>query len=87
MLSKEGYERCIALLLYQLFDGLCHLHNEGAIHCNITLDNLLVVPTAHPGGGDRLVISSFGDSIYYMSPPKQVSDKIITSDVMHFLFC
>ena len=73
LLSVEGYERCVALLLFQLMDGLQHLHKEGAIHCNLTQDNLLIVPTMHPGGGDRLVISNFGDSIYYAGPPAQVS--------------
>ncbi|XP_051893682.1 inactive tyrosine-protein kinase PEAK1 isoform X2 [Pristis pectinata] len=69
--QADVYERQISLLLLQLCLGLEHLKNQGVTHCDLRLENLLLVKMAgqmsDPGSqaqGDslqlpRLVISNF----------------------------
>ncbi|XP_032902790.1 protein PEAK3 isoform X1 [Amblyraja radiata] len=69
--QAEVYERQISLLLLQLCLGLEHLKNQGVIHCDLRLENLLLVKmpgqVANPGSQaqddilqlPRLVISNF----------------------------
>ncbi|KAJ8381155.1 hypothetical protein SKAU_G00019330 [Synaphobranchus kaupii] len=48
----EAYERRVCFLLLQLCNGLEHLKEHGVTHCDLCLENLLLVPRGHlPDGG------------------------------------
>ncbi|XP_072450192.1 inactive tyrosine-protein kinase PEAK1 isoform X1 [Chiloscyllium punctatum] len=65
--QADVYERQICLLLLQLCLGLEHLKNHNITHCDLRLENLLLVKVAEPGGKEqstnpqllRLIISNF----------------------------
>ncbi|XP_069784807.1 inactive tyrosine-protein kinase PEAK1 isoform X2 [Narcine bancroftii] len=65
--EPDAYERQISLLLLQLCLGLEHLKGQGVTHCDLRLENLLLVKMSDPGsqaqGGHlqlpKLIISNF----------------------------
>ncbi|KAJ8262689.1 hypothetical protein COCON_G00151460 [Conger conger] len=84
--QPEAYERRVCFLLLQLCNGLEHLKEHGVTHCDLCLENLLLVPHAYPPDGfcnqnhlPRLLVSGFAKAKRHLAEDPS-TDPLLKTD-------